>query len=196
MRRGVVVLDRDGTINVERHYLADPDQIVLIDGASEGLRHLRDLGLELIVVTNQSGVGRGYFTERTLAEIHARLIERLAAAGVELAGVYVCPHVPADACQCRKPATGLLERAAREHGFDPADAFVIGDKGSDVELGRRVGSTTLLVRTGYGATEAEAGVTADYIVDDLREAARVIEQLIEPDAAVGAAEQRSGRDGR
>jgi D-glycero-D-manno-heptose 1,7-bisphosphate phosphatase len=110
-----------------------------------------------VVVLDRDG------TEQALAEIHARLIDRLAEEGGLLAGVYVCPHATTDACQCRKPATGLLERAAREHGFDRADAFVIGDKRSDVELGRRAGSTTLLVRTGYGATEADPGVTAGYI---------------------------------
>jgi len=196
VRRGIVVLDRDGTINVERHYLADPAQVELIDGAAAGLRHLRDLGLELIVVTNQSGVGRGYFTEDTLAAIHERLVECLAAEGVELGGIYVCPHIPADGCRCRKPGPAPLEQAARERGFDPREAFVIGDKASDVELGRRAGSTTLLVRTGYGAEVAGAGdVTADFVVEDLREAARVIEGLIGPDEAISAAGQRSARNG-
>ena len=195
MRRGVVVLDRDGTINVERHYLADPAQVELLAGAAEGLRHLRDLGLELIVVTNQSGVGRGYFTEDTLAAIHARLVECLAAEGVELGGIYVCPHVPADGCRCRKPGPGLLEQAARERGFEPRAAFVIGDKASDIELGRRAGSTTLLVRTGYGSEVAGAGdVIADHVVEDLREAARVIEGLIGADEAIGAGVQRSARN--
>jgi histidinol-phosphate phosphatase family protein len=193
-RRNVVVLDRDGTINLERHYLADPAEVALLDGAAEGLRHLRGLGLDLLVVTNQSGVGRGYFTTETLAAIHGRLTECLAAEDVELAGIYVCPHAPGDGCRCRKPGTALLERAARELAFDPRDAFVIGDKASDIELGRRAGSTTLLVRTGYGAETAEAGTPADYIVDDLREAARVIEALIGSGEAVGAG-QRSARNG-
>jgi len=195
VRRGVVVLDRDGTINVERHYLADPAQVELLAGAAEGLRHLRDLGMELIVVTNQSGVGRGYFTGDTLTAIHARLVECLAAEGVELGGIYVCPHVPADGCRCRKPGPGLLEEAGRERGFEPREAFVIGDKASDIELGRRAGSTTLLVRTGYGAEVAGAGdVTADHVVADLREAARVIEGLIGADEAIGAGVPRSARN--
>ena len=179
MRRGVVILDRDGTLNVERRYLSDPTQVELIDGAADGLRHLRALGVELLVITNQSGVGRGYFTERTLDAIHCRLGECLSAAGVDLSAIYVCPHAPADGCRCRKPGIALLERAARERGFDPRDVFVIGDKASDVEMGRRAGSTTLLVRTGYGAdVAAEGNVNADFVVDDLREAARVIEGLL------------------
>jgi D-glycero-D-manno-heptose 1,7-bisphosphate phosphatase len=190
------VLDRDGTINVERHYLATPGEVELLPGAAEGLRHLRDLDLELIVITNQSGVGRGYFTEHTLALIHDRLIECLDAEGVRLTDIYICPHVPTAGCACRKPGPALLEQAGREHGFSPRDAFVIGDKVSDVELGRRAGSTTLLVRTGYGAETARRGpVPADYIVADLREAARVIERLIAPAEAIGTGVQRSVRNG-
>ena len=197
MRRGVVALDRDGTLNVERHYLSDPAQVELIDGAAEGLRHLRELGLELLVITNQSGVGRGYFTEQTLIRIHDRLRECLDAHGVELSGIYVCPHVPADGCRCRKPGTALLERAAREHAFEPREAFVIGDKASDVEMGRRAGSTTFLVRTGYGAAVAAQGeVDVDFIVEDLREAARVIEGLLASGGSLGTRGQRSARNGR
>jgi len=197
VRRGVVALDRDGTLNVERHYLADPAQVELIDGAAEGLRHLRELGLELLVITNQSGLGRGYFTEQTLARVHDRLRECLDAAGVELSGIYVCPHVPADGCQCRKPGTALLARAARERSFDPREAFVIGDKASDVQMGRRAGSTTFLVRTGYGASVAAGGdVDADFIVEDLREAARVIEGLLASGGPVGTVGQRSACNGR
>ena len=191
-----MVLDRDGTINVERHYLADPRDVELLAGAAEGLRHLRDLGLELIVVTNQSGVGRGYFTTEALSAIHARLVEALALRGVELGGIYVCPHTPADGCPCRKPGAALLDQAARERGFDPSEAFVIGDKASDIEFGRRAGSTTLLVRTGYGAQVADSGdVAPDYVVEDLREAARVIEGLVCRNEPIGAVQQRSSRHG-
>jgi D-glycero-D-manno-heptose 1,7-bisphosphate phosphatase len=196
VRRGVVALDRDGTLNVERHYLADPAQVELVAGAAEGLRHLRELGLELLVITNQSGLGRGYFTEQTLVRIHDRLRECLSAEGVELSGIYVCPHVPADGCRCRKPGTALLERAARERAFDPRQAFVIGDKASDVEMGRRAGSTTVLVRTGYGADVAASGdVDVDFIVEDLREAARVIEGLLSSEGPAGTVGQRSARNG-
>jgi D-glycero-D-manno-heptose 1,7-bisphosphate phosphatase len=192
----VVALDRDGTLNVERHYLADPAHVELIDGAAEGLRHLRDLGLELLVVTNQSGVGRGYFTEQMLGRIHDRLRECLDAEGVELSGIYVCPHVPADGCPCRKPGTALLERAARERTFDPREAFVIGDKASDVEMGRRAGATTFLVRTGYGESVAASGdVGADFIVEDLREAARVIEGLLPSGGPAATVGKRSTRHG-
>lgn len=179
MPRRFVVLDRDGTIVVERGYLSDPEQVQLIPGVGEGLRKLRALGLGLAVITNQSAVGRKYFDLARLQQIHQRMAELLAAEQVELDAIYVCPHTPDDGCQCRKPLPGLMEQASREQGFDPAASFVIGDKPCDIELGRRCQATTFLVRTGYGAEYAAAGtVAADYVVDDVAGAAQVIEELL------------------
>jgi len=178
-QRRFVVLDRDGTINIEREYLAHPDQLELLPNAVHGLRHLCRLGLGLVVITNQSGIGRGYFDQARLDLIHQRLFEMLAYEGVRLDGVYVCPHRPEDGCACRKPQPGLLKLAAREHGFKPSETFVIGDKMIDIELGQRANATTLLVRTGYGAqVAAQAAVACDYIVADLADAARIIEGLL------------------
>ena len=177
-RRNFVALDRDGTIIVERGYLSSPDQVELLPGAGAGLRAMRGLGLGLVIVTNQSAVGRGYFDLARLEEIHGRLRELLLAVGVELDGIYVCPHTPADGCSCRKPLPGLLLQASRELGFDPAGAFVIGDKPCDIELGRGVGATTILVRTGYGAEHEAAGTVApDHVADDLVAAAEFISSL-------------------
>ncbi len=181
-RRRFVVLDRDGTIIVERHYLSDPDQVELIPGAAEGLRQLRAMGLGLVVITNQSAIGRGYFDEARLEFIHQRLRELLAAEGVQLDGIYFCPHLPDAHCECRKPRPGLMERAAGELGFAPAAAFVIGDQPCDVEMGQSVGATTFLVRTGYGAqVEAEGAVIADYVVDGISEAAQGIQDILTTD---------------
>ena len=178
-QRRFVVLDRDGTIIVERQYLSDPRQVELIPGAARGLRQLNEMGLGLVVITNQSAVGRGFFDKARLDLIHRRLCELLNAEGVRLGGIYVCPHRPEDNCLCRKPRPGLLELAAQELDFDPQACFVIGDKVCDIDLGRQVGATTFLVRTGYGAqVAAEATVTPDYVVDDLRDAAQVIERLV------------------
>lgn len=186
-RRRFVVLDRDGTLVVERHYLSDPAEVELTEGAAEGLRRFRGLGLGLVVVTNQSAVGRGLFDGARLASIHARLEAILAAEGIALDAIYVCPHVPEDDCACRKPRTGLLERAGRELAFDPAESFVIGDKASDIELGRRAGAETILVRTGYGAAvEASApsgDAMADHVVANLAEAAAVIARRMEETGA-------------
>jgi len=168
-----ILLDRDGTILVERHYLADPAGVELLPGAAEGLRGLARLG-PLVVVTNQSGLARGYFDRATLEAIHAEMRRQLAAHGVELAAIEVCPHHPDDGCACRKPRPGLALRAAARLGFDPARAIVIGDKACDVGLGRAIGATTILVRTGYGAREEAARTCRPHLVaDDLREAAEL-----------------------
>jgi D-glycero-D-manno-heptose 1,7-bisphosphate phosphatase len=178
-KRRFVLLDRDGTIIVERGYLSLPEQVELLPGAAEGLRLLRRLGLGLVVVSNQSAIGRGFFDESRLEAIHRRLRELLKAEGVELDAIYFCPHLPDAGCSCRKPETGLVQQAAREYDFDPAQSFVIGDKECDIELGRRVGAVTILVQTGYGTEVAARNATKpDYVEKDLRTVAVRIERLL------------------
>jgi D-glycero-D-manno-heptose 1,7-bisphosphate phosphatase len=178
-RRQFVVLDRDGTIIVERHYLSDPRQIEFLPGAVDGLRQMLAMGLGLAVVTNQSAVGRGLFDEAHLDSIHRRFRELLGTEGIHLEGIYFCPHTPADDCPCRKPKPGLIERAARELDFDLRASFVIGDKPADIEMGKQVRATTFLVRTGYGAGfVGDPGVSPDYLADDLWEAAQTIKRLL------------------
>ena len=175
--RRFVLLDRDGTINVERDYLSHPDQLALYPGVGAALRRLRDLGFGIAVVTNQSGVARGYFDLATLSRIHDRLAELLAAEGVGVDGVYLCPHGPHDDCGCRKPLPGMVEQAAAEHGFDPKQAFLVGDKAVDVDMAHAVGAKGILVRTGWGSkAEAEAKCAPDAIVDDLPAAVAWIER--------------------
>jgi histidinol-phosphate phosphatase family protein len=180
--RPFVLVDRDGTINVEHpgRYVLDPDDFVLLPGSLEGLRTLRDLGLPIAVVTNQSPIARGWIDAGRLEEIHARMRSLLS--DVELTGIYVCPHAPRDGCACRKPGTELLLRAAADLGADPADGFLVGDKTSDIEAGRRAGMTTLLVRTGYGGQALREGARASHVVEDLRAAADLIATLA-PDVA-------------
>lgn len=175
-----VALDRDGTVVVERfRHLAEPDEVELIPGAIEGLRELNVLGLDLVVITNQSALGRGNLDQARLETVHQRLRALLASGGIQLSGIYVCPHTPEDGCFCRKPRPGLLKSAARQLGVSPASSFVIGDKASDIECGRSVGATTILVRTGYGAQVAKEGTaTPDYTVDDLVEAAKVVQRVM------------------
>jgi len=171
-----ILLDRDGTIIVERHYLADPAGVELLPGAGAALRRLSQLGFRFIVVTNQSGVARGYFDEATLAAIHARMHELLAAEHVAIDAVYHCPHHDRDACTCRKPLPGMAERAADEFGFELREAIVVGDKCADVGLGRAIGATTILVRTGHGLdTDRSGECRADYTADDLSDAAAWLE---------------------
>ena len=183
MSRRYVLLDRDGTVNVERHYIADPALVELFPGVGAALRELRAAGFGLAVVTNQSGVARGKITPAQLEQVHARLGDLLAAEGVTLDGIYVCPHGPDDECDCRKPLPGMIVQAAHDLGFDPAQAFMIGDKGIDIKLGEGVGATTILVRTGYGAeTEREHLANPDFIADTLRDAAKWILARVEAES--------------
>lgn len=172
-----VVLDRDGTIIEEREYLSDPGQVVLIPGVGAALRELRKMGLGLVVITNQSGVERGFFDQTQLERVHERLRKLLEEEGVHLDGLYVCPHKPEDDCACRKPKLGLMEKAAKELAFSLENSIVIGDKASDIDMGRMAGALTFLVRTGYG-TQFENAVVADFVVDDLAAAIMSIRHLI------------------
>jgi D-glycero-D-manno-heptose 1,7-bisphosphate phosphatase len=184
--RRFVLLDRDGTLNVERHYLSDPDQLELFPGAGEALRRLQELGFGLVVLTNQSGIARGYFDLATVSRVHERLRAMLAAEGVTLDGIYLCPHGPDDDCACRKPRTGLIDQAVATHGFDPRQAILIGDKAVDIDLAHAVGATPLLVRTGWGAkAEREGNCAPAAIVDNLAAAADWIERSIGTVKTVG-----------
>jgi D-glycero-D-manno-heptose 1,7-bisphosphate phosphatase len=189
--RRFVLLDRDGTINEEAGYVLAPDQVRLLPGAAEAIRELRALGLGVVVVTNQSPVARGWITEARLGEIHDRLRELLRAEGADVDAIEWCPHLPEDACACRKPGTGMVERAAGTFGFDPAEAFVVGDHAVDMKLGRAIAARTIFVLTGHGREElATARLHADHVVADLGAAAPVIR-----DEVLAGPEQR-GRSPR
>ena len=174
-----VFLDRDGTINREVDHLVHPEQLELLPGAAEGLRSLHQAGHLLVVVTNQSAIGRGWLDRHRLDEIHRRLSDMLGAEGVKIAAWYHCPHGPDDGCSCRKPASGLFERGRLELGISLNHAWMVGDRLSDLQAARAVGARTILVATGYGRREyrlpEQRGYT-DYYVESLIEAARIIMQ--------------------
>ncbi len=186
MGRPAVFLDRDGTIVREVEYLRSPRQLRLLPRAAEAIRLLNRAGLAVVVTTNQSGIARGLLTEKELEEVHAVLRSRLARRGARIDGIYFCPHHPEAArpeyrrrCRCRKPAPGMLLRAARELDLDLGRCFAIGDSARDIEAGRRAGCRAVLVRTGYGAeTEArlERELGADYVADDMSDAGEWILQ--------------------
>jgi D-glycero-D-manno-heptose 1,7-bisphosphate phosphatase len=161
-----VLFDRDGTLNLEKNYLSDPDQLELISGAGAAVKRLQAAGWGICVVSNQSGVARGYIDLEQLAKVHRRLAEMLIRFDVRLDGIYFCPHGPDDGCNCRKPLPGMVHQAAADHGFDPRQAWVIGDKEVDVGLGHALGAKSILVRTGYGK-RYESETKADFIADDL-----------------------------
>jgi heptosyltransferase-2 len=170
-----VFLDRDGTLNEDTGYVKSPDDLTLLPGVGSALARLAQAGARLIVVTNQSGVGRGYFTCKDLEAIHAKLRLVLAEDGVTLDGLYSCPHHPDDRCNCRKPARVMIDRAVVELQVDLSRAYVIGDSSRDVELAKQVGAKSLLVMTGPQGAEALADLTArglnpDHVADALPQA--------------------------
>ena len=151
-----VFLDRDGTVNEEVGYLRDINNLVLIPGVAGAIRRLNDAGFKIVLVTNQSGVARGYFPEALVHEAHTRLDEMLKQEGARIDAVYYCPHHPTAGnspytvdCDCRKPRTGLLDRAARDLAIDISRSYMVGDKWSDVELGQRAGAVSVLVQSGF-----------------------------------------------
>ena len=167
-----VFLDRDGTLNIDTGYVKSPDDLTVLPGVGTALARLKQAGARLVVVTNQSGVGRGYFTSKDLEAIHSKLRLLLAEDGVTLDGVYFCPHHPDDRCNCRKPARGMVDRAQAELQVDLSRAYVIGDSVRDVELAKEVGAHGLLVMTGPSGAEALSDLTArdlspDHVADDL-----------------------------
>jgi D-glycero-D-manno-heptose 1,7-bisphosphate phosphatase len=175
IRNSFVILDRDGTLIEERHYLCDPTQVVVLPGVPQALSQFHEMGLGTIMVSNQAGVGRGYYGIDKVQEVNDRLLELLQSEGAALDGLYFCPHAPNDSCICRKPRTGLADRAAADHMFDLQSSYVVGDKACDIELGQNIGAMTFLVRSGYGSTlEASGYSKADHIVSDLLEVVEII----------------------
>ncbi len=182
MNKGVF-LDRDGTVNEEVGYLTDIGKLRLIKGAGAAIKRLNEAGYTVVLVTNQSGVARGYFPEALVHEAHARLREMLQHDGARIDAVYYCPHHPKAGnshytvdCDCRKPRTGLIDRAVKELDIDTRHSYMVGDKWSDVELGQRAGVHAILVMSGFapddpGNKRPEKISDPDFIAHSLSEAA-------------------------
>ncbi len=181
-----VFLDRDGTINEQMGYINHLSRFHLLPGVEQAIRSLNEYGLPVIVVTNQSGLARGYFPESLLDAVHAKMHRLLAEKGAHVDGLYICPHHPEAKeerfrrnCNCRKPKTGLLQQAAAELGLDLQRSYVVGDRWSDLRCGAAVGATTILVLTGYGRGDASyigpgQAVQPNYVAEDLQAATRWI----------------------
>jgi D-glycero-D-manno-heptose 1,7-bisphosphate phosphatase len=178
MSRRAVFLDRDGTINVDVGFPSRWDQITIYPYAFEAVRRLKAAGFLAVVVTNQSGIARGFLTEADLAGIHGRMAGEFARRGAPLDAFYHCPHFPAAEiaayrleCDCRKPKPGMGHRAAAELGIDLARSYMVGDKADDVLFGMNIGATPVLVRTGYGPLAepklAALGVRPAFVAADL-----------------------------
>lgn len=180
-----VFLDRDGTINVEVGYLSDPDELELIPGAAEAVARLNDAGFIVVVVTNQSGVARGYFTEEDVAAVNRRMVDVLRPEGARIDEIYYCPHHPEFGsdeyrkdCECRKPNTGMVERAVEDLDIDVSRSYVVGDHVGDVLLGINAGARSIHVLSGHGTGEREKlierGIDSVHHARDLADAVEYI----------------------
>ncbi|MCK4856704.1 MAG: HAD family hydrolase [candidate division Zixibacteria bacterium] len=181
MTEKAIFFDRDGTIMVEKGFLADPAGVVLIEGAVEALKLATSLGYRLFVVSNQSGVARGLMTEADVKAVNNRLIELLQTEGVILDGLYYCPHHPdyTGPCDCRKPKRGMVDRALAQHEISLADSYVIGDCRSDMKLAFNIGAGSVMVKTGYGAEVCDQfgeDRCPDHVADDILAAVEWIAQ--------------------
>lgn len=179
-----VFFDRDGTVTEEVGYLTDLSKLRLIPGAGPAIRKLNRAGFKVVLVTNQSGVARGYFPESLVREAHGLLGQMLEKDGARLDGIYYCPHHPTAGnskytvdCDCRKPGTGLLDRAARDLDIDIAGSYVVGDKWSDIELAQKAGARAVLVGTGFGPDDP--GNKRPGLLKDPDHSARNITEAVE-----------------
>lgn len=180
--RNCIFLDRDGTINQEVGYLCSKEQIKILDGAAEGIRKWNENGFLVIMVSNQSGIARGYFSMETAQQINTEIIKRLKSKGARIDDVYLCPHhkegiIPeyAVCCTCRKPLPGMIWKARDQYQIDLSQSYMIGDKESDLAAARNAGCRGILVMTGYGEQEVHnIAEKPYYIAKNLDDAAQMI----------------------
>jgi heptosyltransferase-2 len=183
----VIFLDRDGTLTVEKDFVSEIEQVEFIPGTKEALKMLQELGYKLVIISNQSGIGRKIMTEKQVEKINDFILEEFENEGIKIEGIYYCPHHPENNCNCRKPKTGLIEKALLKHNLKLKGSWVIGDKLSDVLLGKNIRAKSILVLTGYGeevrekiesSSEVYPWQRPDYIAKDLLDAALYIKSQI------------------
>ena len=180
MKKKTVFLDRDGTINIEKNYLYKPEEFEFIKNAPEAIKLLKDHGYQVIVVTNQAGVARGYYTEEEVKHLHTYINEQLRKWNTSIDAFYYCPHHPIAGigkyrveCNCRKPKTGMFEQACKDFEIDKEHSWMIGDNKGDIEAGKNFELKTILVRTGYGEKVEKEWKLFDKVEKDLYEAVRI-----------------------
>jgi len=185
VKRPAVFVDRDGTINEQMGYINHPSRFKILPGVPQAVRLLNERDFLVIVISNQSGVARGYFPVDLVHQVHDLMRQTLEESGARIDGVFFCPHYPTGTvpeytlrCNCRKPRTGLVEQACRAFDIDMGNSFVVGDRYTEIELSRRLNLKGILVKTGYGLGEIEYVLPGrpapDYIADDLLGAAEWI----------------------
>jgi D-glycero-D-manno-heptose 1,7-bisphosphate phosphatase len=168
--RAAVFFDRDGTLIQDADYCDDPAKVKVFEGTADALRQLKSQDFKIVIVTNQSGIGRGFMTEEDYRAVEREFESQLGSALIDV--TYFCPHSPEESCACRKPEPGMLLQAAEEHQIDLRKSYFVGDKDSDMECGQRAGTKTILVQTGYGRSADHA--RPDAVVAGVKEAAAYI----------------------
>lgn len=173
MGNRAVFVDRDGTMAKDVHYCSCPEDFELFPNTAKAIKLLNEHGFKVIIITNQSGIARGYFTEETLARIHEKMKMELAKEGARIDAIYYCPHHPDDNCDCRKPKPKLAFQAVNSHQVDLKQSFMIGDLPMDIELGRTIGCRTILVGNTPSGPDSERA-SSDAVASDLLEATQII----------------------
>ncbi len=169
-----VFLDRDGTINKEIHYLHEPDKFQFTKNAVKGIKKIYDAGYKIVIVSNQPGIGLGYYTKEDFYKVNKRMLKGLSEAGILVDKIYFCPHSKSEKCNCRKPGQKLINRAKQELRLNLSESWFIGDRKSDIETGKRAHMSTILVKTGYEGDEEDFKVKPHYFAEDLNEAADIV----------------------
>ena len=164
-------IDRDGTINPDIEYLHEPERFELLPGAAEGMKRFQDMGYRIVIVTNQAGIGLGYFTKEDFYRVNRAMFRALKPFGVAIDRIYFCPHGFSESCDCRKPGTALFERAKTDLNIDLAKSVMIGDATSDIEAARRLGMAGVLVKTGKAGSDKQCDATPDYEAESVLDAA-------------------------
>ena len=178
-----VFLDRDGVINenLDNDYVKRWEEYRFLSKSKKAIKTLTDAGWNIIIISNQSGIGRRLMSIQDLEDINARMLEEIESAGGKIQAVYYCPHAPSEGCDCRKPEPGMLFRAAREFGIELPKSYIVGDNITDIQAGARAGCTTILVKTGRGKEilkqRDQWSVSPDYIAEDLYEAVKLLSTL-------------------
>jgi rfaE bifunctional protein nucleotidyltransferase chain/domain len=172
-----VFLDRDGTINEETEYLHRPEQMRFLPNALEGIKRFQDMGFRIVIVTNQPGIGLGYFSKEDFFKVNKAMLSGFSKAGIMVDKIYFCPHSKSEGCDCRKPGQALIRRAQDELNIDLEQSFIIGDKTSDLETGRRAGMRKILIQTGFKGSDGEYPVRPDIVAEDLLDAAKKVLEL-------------------
>jgi len=174
-KQKAVFLDRDGVINEDFGYVSEPEKFKLLPGVLEGVKSMQDAGYKIAIVTNQTGIGMGYYTREDFYKVNLEMFKHFTTAGIKIDKIYFCPHSLSEKCECRKPKAGLFKRAEKELNLDLAKCWMIGDKAADVQAGKTAGCRTILVATGHGLKERSDG-GEDFFVADLREASKIIQK--------------------